>query len=161
MSTLDLEARVQQLFDLEAIKVLKHSYIRCMTLSLWDEFESLLVEDIEASYSDGKYVFDDRATLLAFLRKSHDLQESSVVAYWHVTMPEIELTSTTTARGRWAMYHWYLHKPANDQQEMFAWYEDEYVKRDGRWLIARTGYKRVMEQALDRNAIDGLRLVVG
>ena len=33
---------VQQLLDLEAIKTLKHRYIRCMTQSRWDELETLL-----------------------------------------------------------------------------------------------------------------------
>jgi len=152
---------VQQLLDLEAIKTLKHRYIRFMTQSHWDELEALLSPDIRASYSDGKYVFEDRATLMAFLRGSHDLQTTPVLGYWHVTMPEIIFDGPDRARGVWAMYHFYLHKTGLQQQEMFAYYDDRYEKVDGKWVIASTGYKRVMEQELDRRTLPGLRLTVG
>jgi hypothetical protein len=152
---------VQQLLDIEAIKTLKHRYIRFMTQSRWDELEALLTPDIRTSYSDGKYVFEDRASLLAFLRGSHDLETTPVLGFWHVTMPEITLEDPDRARGVWAMYHFYLHKTRLQQQEMFAYYSDEYRKVDGQWLIAATGYQRVMEQELDRRTLPGLQLLVG
>ena len=151
---------VQQLLDLEAIKTLKHRYIRCMTLSRWDELEALLAPGIEASYSDGKYVFSDRASLMAFLRQQ-DPRGVPQLSYWHVTMPEITLHSPDRASGIWAMYHFHLQKSEQQQLEMFAYYRDEYRKADGHWLIARTGYQRVMEQTLDRSALPALQLLVG
>jgi len=76
-------------------------------------------------------------------------------------MPEITLHAADRASGIWAMYHFHLRKNEQQQLEMFAYYADEYRKLDGRWLIARTGYQRVMEQSLDRGTVPGLQLLVG
>ncbi|MBP6381829.1 MAG: nuclear transport factor 2 family protein [Pseudomonadales bacterium] len=151
---------VQQLLDLEAIRTLKHRYIRCMTQSRWDELETLLAPDIDASYSDGKYVFCDRASLMEFLRRQ-DPAGVPQLSYWHVTMPEITFHGPDRASGIWAMYHFHLRKNEQQQLEMFAYYNDEYRKVGQRWLIARTGYQRVMEQSLDRGTLPGLQLLAG
>ena len=39
-----------------------------------------------------------------------------------------------------------------------AFYRDEYVKVNGRWLIRHTGYKRSFEEIFPRSAISGLRV---
>ena len=150
-----------RLLDLEAIKTVKHRYIRCMTQSRWDDLEALLTEDVETSYSDGKYSFANRDDLLRFLRASHDAGQTHILGYWHVTMPEIEFQSKDEATGIWAMYHFFVDKSSNQQLEMFAYYEDTYERQNGRWRIAQTGYKRVMEQSFNRREIQSLELLVG
>lgn len=156
----DSEA-LHRLLDLEAIRTLKHRYIRCMTQSRWDEMATLLTPDVKTSYSDGKYSFDNRADLMRFLRGAHDATQTHVLGYWHVTMPEIEVVSKTEATGIWAMYHFYLDKPALQQQEMFAYYEDLYRKVNGTWMIAKTGYRRVMEQTWSRRDVPSMELLAG
>ncbi|WP_116366493.1 nuclear transport factor 2 family protein [Parahaliea mediterranea] len=151
-STLD------ELLNLEAIKALKYRYIRCMTLSLWDELETLLTADAYSAYSDGKYVFEGRDALMGFLRNQHGGDEPTSLGYWQVGMPEITLLSATTARGIWGMYHYYLDKTVDQQLEMFCYYEDEYRKEDGTWRICRTGYQRVMEQSLARKGAYSLEV---
>ena len=64
-----LQKDVQRLKDIEAIKTLKHKYIRTMTLGLWDEFDPLVTNDIKSSYSDGKYSFNDKKELLDLVNK--------------------------------------------------------------------------------------------
>lgn len=154
-------AAIARLLDLEAIKTLKHRYIRYMTQSRWDELEGLMTEDVSTSYSDGKYAFGNRADLLRFLRDSHDAAQTHILGYWHVTMPEIEFSSRDEANGIWAMYHFFLDKHSQQQLEMFAYYEDSYRRTNDRWLIARTGYRRVMEQSFNRRELPGLELLVG
>ncbi len=156
----DTEA-LRRLLDLEAIRTLKHRYIRCMTQSRWDEMARLLTPDVKTAYSDGKYSFDNRADLMAFLRGAHDASRTHVLGFWHVTMPEIAFVSDTEATGIWAMYHFYLDKPAAEQQEMFAYYDDRYIKDGDVWLIAATGYRRVMEQAFSRRDLPSMQLVAG
>ncbi len=158
---MDTAATLQRLLDLEEIKTLKHRYIRYMTHSLWDELEAILAPDIEASYSDGKYTFSGRDSLLAFLRVAHDAATTQVVGFWHVMMQEMDFRGVDEAHGIWAMYHFYLDKNELQQLEMFAYYDDVYRRIDGRWLLARTGYRRVMEQTLDRRSVAGLQLQVG
>lgn len=156
----DTEA-LRRLLDLEAIRTLKHRYIRCMTQSRWDEMATLLTPDVKTAYSDGKYSFDNRADLMTFLRGAHDASRTHVLGYWHVTMPEISFVSDNEATGIWAMYHFYLDKPAAEQQEMFAYYEDRYLRRGDDWLISATGYRRVMEQAFSRRDLPSMQLVAG
>jgi len=155
------ENAIAQLLDLEAIRKLKHRYIRCMTQSRWDELAQLMTEDVQTSYSDGKYSFSNRTELLRFLKGSHDANETQVLGFWHVTMPEIEFTGPDEATGIWAMYHFYLDKSSSQQLEMFAYYDDTYRREHGEWRIARTGYRRVMEQSLDRRDVPSLQLLVG
>ena len=39
-----------------------------------------------------------------------------------------------------------------------SFYDDEYVKRDSRWLIKRTSYRRVYEELQPRGNVEGLSL---
>jgi len=162
MSELDqLQKDIQWLKDLEEIKTLKARYIRTMILSQWDEMEQLLTEDIEASYSDGVYAFSGRKDLMQFLKDMHDSMGADNLSYWLVGLPEIKLTSATTATGTWAMHSYNLNKPMNLTQEQFAYYYDEYIKVDGAWKICMTSYKRVLEEMHDRNGLTGYQLTVG
>jgi hypothetical protein len=39
-----------------------------------------------------------------------------------------------------------------------AFYTDEYVRADGAWFIAHTGYRRTYEELMPRASIKGLKL---
>ena len=150
MTDIDALARkVQKLEDLEEIKRLKYRYFRCMTDGDHEALRDTLTEDVVTSYSDGKYVFDDREKLLRFLIDSHD-PKAQVIAYWMAGMPEITLESDTSARAIWAMYHYFFNKAQGFVDEMFVYYDDAYRKEDGVWRISKTGYTRVINQILDR-----------
>jgi hypothetical protein len=67
--------------------------------------------------------------------------------------PEIELTGSKTARGRWYLEDYVVnegsgHPVMQDRVELrgAAFYEDEYVRVDGEWKIRRTGYERTFEE---------------
>ena len=154
------EAKLQRLLDLEEIQRLKYRYIRCMTLAQWDELESILAEDVTTSYSDGKYSFEGREKLMGFLRSSHGAQ-SPLRGVWQVGHPEIEFTSETTASGVWLMHHYNIDKRRATGEQQYAYYRDTYVKRGGRWLIAATGYQRVIEEHWSRGDLPSLRIEVG
>ena len=59
--------------------------------------------------------------------------------------PEIDLTGPTTAAGVWALEDRVVDTQWNLIIQGAAFYDDDYVKVDGTWLIARTAYKRVYE----------------
>ena len=151
MSDGDLAARLARLEALEEIKALKYRYFRAMTLGDYDLLKETLTEDVVTSYSDGEYVFEDREKLLTFLIESHHAGQQ--VAYWMCAMPEITIANDREATGTWAFYHYFYHRGHEFVDEMFAYYDDEYRFEEGAWRIARTGYKRVLNQELDRRDI--------
>jgi len=148
-----LARRIARLEDLEQIRSLKHRYFRAMTFHDHDLLKETLTADVVTSYSDGLYVFDDREKLLRFLIDSHD-PEAKIIAYWMAGMPEITLESEseseTEATAIWAMYHFFYNQRAELVDEMFVYYDDAYRKEDGVWRISKTGYRRVVNQILDR-----------
>ncbi|MBW2426060.1 MAG: nuclear transport factor 2 family protein, partial [Deltaproteobacteria bacterium] len=87
--------------------------------------------------------------LLRFLIDSHD-PDARVVAYWMAGMPEIEFESDVEATGIWAMYHYYYDQKSEKVDEMFVYYDDRYRKEEGVWRMSETGYRRVINQILDR-----------
>jgi hypothetical protein len=147
-----LQEQVRRLVDIEAIKTLKYRYFRFMTHRDYDALERLLTDDVETSYSDGKYSFDDRAKLIQFLRDSMTESEGNIV-YWMAGMPEIEITSETTATGIWAFFHYHFMSKTEKVNELLAYYSDEYRKVDGEWRIHRTGYSPVIDRFIPRDAV--------
>ena len=141
---------MQRLQDLEDIKTLKHRYFRAMTHGDHETLKDTLTADVVTSYSDGHYVFNDREKLLKFLIDSHD-PNAKIIAWWMAGMPEISFQSDTEATGIWAMYHYFFNQGKGFVDEMFVYYDDAYRKEDGVWRFWKTGYKRVINQILDRS----------
>ena len=51
----------------------------------------------------------------------------------------------------WALEDWVIDTQWNLDIRGAAFYTDDYVKRDGKWLILRTAYKRVFEEIVPRS----------
>ena len=72
--------------------------------------------------------------------------------------PEIDLTGETSARGTWALQDVVIETRFEITIRGAAFYEDEYVKRDGAWRILHTGYKRTYEEIESRKDSPSLKL---
>jgi len=158
-SLAELEARIQSLEDIEAIKRLKYKYLRCLDTKQWNEMGTTFAPDATTDYSDGELKFAGRDAIIRFLKESAMAGPSGLIGVHQVHHPEIELTSPTTARGKWALYNYLLHKTAQTGLRICAYYHDEYVKVGGQWLIKSTGYKRIFEESWDRKDTPSLKLV--
>ena len=135
---------VDDLIDIECIKRLKHKYMRCLDQKRWDEIAECFTDDAVASYSAGKYAFDGRQAIIAFFRQAMD--RKSFLSSHRVHQPEIVLTGAGTATGVWAMEDYVIDTERNLTIHGAAFYTDAYVRVNGTWLIARTGYERTFEE---------------
>ncbi|MCH2173387.1 nuclear transport factor 2 family protein [Myxococcota bacterium] len=125
------------LLEIEQIKQLKARYFRLMDQKRWDEFAQLFTEDCEQSWQPApgesanggrgrQGVTDFIRDSLAGMRSTH-----------HGHMPEIEITSPTTATAVWALFD----HCTQDGAGVFhgaGYYRDEYQKIDGQWRIRST-----------------------
>lgn len=130
--------------DIEAIKRLKYAYFRLLDLKQFDELGQLLAEDCTASYDDGNLSFDGRDAIVTFLADA--LGGAGLVTQHHGHHPEITVTGPDSATGVWYLVDRVIVPAADLEIGGTAFYDDRYVRRDGRWLIAHTGYRRVFEE---------------
>jgi hypothetical protein len=137
---------VDELLEIEAIKRLKYKYVRCLDQKRWDEIVECFTEDAAAAYSGGKYSFEGRDAIVGFLVES--MGAADFLSAHRVTQPEIDLLDATHATGTWALVDEVLVKQHGVRVRGAAFYTDEYVKVDGQWRIARTGYERTYEEFL-------------
>jgi len=118
-----------QLTDIEEIKRLKARYFRLMDLKRWDEWGQLFAEDFTGIYHGPhpEIRYQGRAD---FVSRTSDALVNAITVH-HGHMPEIELTSPTTATGIWAMYD-YVELPEFTLHG-YGHYQEEYIKQGGAW----------------------------
>ena len=87
--------------DVEAIKQLKARYFRTMDTKDWAGMRQVFADDVVMDTTDsGGGVVTGADAFLQFLQQT--LADAITVHHGH--MPEIELTSATTATGIWALH---------------------------------------------------------
>jgi uncharacterized protein (TIGR02246 family) len=125
--------------DLEAIRQLKARYFRTMDTKRWDEMRQVFTDDVVVdTTASGGRVITGADELMAFLRET--LGDVTTVHHGH--MPEIELTSPTTASGVWALQD-LLVWPNGMRLDGYGHYHETYVKVDGSWRIASSTLTRL------------------
>lgn len=119
--------------DIEQIKQLKARYFRLIDTKQWQAWGELFSEDVHVVYQGPhpEIRCEGRAELVA--RVSAALAQAVTVHHGH--MPEIELTSPTTATGIWAMFDIVRSPRLNFRG--YGHYEEEYVKQAGTWRIKK------------------------
>ena len=118
--------------DIEAIKQLKARYFRMMDTKDWDGMREVFADDVLIDTTDsGGRVVAGADEFMAGLREILE----DVLTVHHGHMPEIELTSATTATGVWSMEDM-LRWPNGSELHGFGHYHETYEKVDGEWRIA-------------------------
>ncbi len=135
---------LQQLSDLEEIKVLKHRYFRAIDTADMAMLATLFTEDLACTYNGGTYKvsLSGREAMLEFLANSFH----SGAASMHVgAMPEIALTGDNSATGIWSLQDVFIDLEKDEHTFGTAIYTDTYRREGGVWKIASTYYDRVIE----------------
>lgn len=147
----------EDLVEIREIEQLKYRYLRCVDLKLWSELETVLTEDARASYGGGAYAFEGRTQILDFLVAT--MSSSDVLTSHKCHHPEITLAPDgLRATGIWALDDVVVQQQHDVTIRGAAYYDDAYVKVDGRWLISVTGYRRVYEELFPRASVAGLKV---
>jgi hypothetical protein len=140
---------LERLVAIEEIKQLKARYFRFMDTKDWAGLETVFAPNAEFDMRSEAHdrsraaeaVVTGAPGIAAFMRNAvHDL-----VTVHHGHMPEIEITSPTTARGIWAMED-LLRWPkgaATSTLHGFGHYHETYERVDGRWLIRSSRLTRL------------------
>jgi SnoaL-like domain len=131
-----LEARVQELFEREAIRELKARYFRFADEHDWDAWRQVFTDDLHVEMMDGAPI-DGADTFVEFIRGTNDSRRTR----HHGHNPELTIDGPTEAHGRWALSD-YLEWPADPETgerrtiHGYGGYEETYRKVDGAWKIA-------------------------
>jgi hypothetical protein len=137
-----------RLAEIEAIKRLKARYFRLLDTKQWDEWRLQFCDD--CVYEGTSVPLKDADDFVAQLSAQH--ARTRTVHHGH--MPEIELTSATTARGIWAMTDYVTWPPDAPLKSwakvegMYGFvgsghYQEEYRKVEDGWRIARLRLTRL------------------
>ena len=135
---------LQQLTDIEEIKLLKHRYFRGMDTANWDLLGTLFANEVTVDFRGGGYRvnFTGRDNFLTFLKNSF---HSDAVAMHYGSMPEITLTGDDEAEGYWYLYDIFIQADTRSQTTGTALYKDRYRRINGEWKIVATEYDRLIE----------------
>jgi NADPH:quinone reductase-like Zn-dependent oxidoreductase len=128
---------VEKLLAIEEIKQLRARFARCMDTKQWQEMQDTITDDCEFDCRDGTVVTEmwiGAEDVVANIRRSLD----AAVSVHHAHMPEIEITSPTTAKGLWAMQDYLRFFAGGGTVDLVGagHYHETYEKQqDGRWRL--------------------------
>lgn len=120
--------------DLEEIRQLKARYFRLMDEKDWDALADVFTEDVEMDMTgEGSGVISGREAYMPFIRDVLD----GVTTVHHGHMPEITITSPTTATGIWAMEDklWWPEGSPISHLHGYGHYHETYERTADGWRI--------------------------
>lgn len=135
--------------DIEEIKKLKARYFRTMDTKDWDGLAAVFTDDVVIDMtSEGAGITRSVEEYMPFLRSAI----GDTVTVHHGHMPEIELTSPSTAEGVWALEDqlWWPEGSPIRYMHGYGHYHEAYEKTPAGWRIktmALTRLHRTVESA--------------
>jgi uncharacterized protein (TIGR02246 family) len=125
--------------DVEAIKQLKARYFRTMDTKDWAGMRAVFTDDVVMdTTASGGGIVTGADEFVSFLQATLD----GAVSAHHGHMPEIEVTSPTTARGIWALQDVIIW-PDGTRLHGYGHYHETYAKDDAEWRIASSTLTRL------------------
>jgi hypothetical protein len=120
--------------DIEAIKRVKARYFRLMDTKDWDGLATVFADDVHIDMTgEGGGVTESVDEYMPFIRQVI----GDVITVHQGHMPEITLTSPTTATGIWALEDrlWWPEGSPISSMHAFGHYHETYERLDGEWYI--------------------------
>jgi SnoaL-like domain len=147
------------LVAIEEIRQVKHRYLRCVDLKLWDDLAEVFTEDATADYGTpamGQPLrLAGRDGIVGFLRSNLG---PDIITVHFASQPEIAVDGDTAA-GTWAFEDTVIATEYRVVITGAAFYEDRYARgADGKWRIAHTGYTRTYEATMSLDDLPSFRI---
>ena len=139
---IDLEA-------IELIKQLKARYFRFLDTGNFEGLQTVFTAAAKAYFKGGDYEFELNGweELNQFYRGSFTSEKFGM---HHGHHPEITVDGDT-ASGIWYLQDIFINLEEKITLMGSALYNDNYVKENGEWKIAYTGYERLYEEIQKRS----------
>lgn len=145
---------VAELIEIESLKRLKARYFRFMDTKDWAGWRTVFTEDatmrvdgaVSTRGGDGEPVRSAQGVEAILAWVVPRIEPCTTVHHGH--MPEIELTSPTTARGVWAMED--IVEYPDQSFRGHGHYHETYRKEGGAWRIATLHLTRLRMERIDR-----------
>ncbi|MCR5976577.1 nuclear transport factor 2 family protein [Gordonia jinghuaiqii] len=139
MPTTDPDTRLDDLARIESIKQLKYRYWRACDGKNPSQFRSCFVASGARLDYGPLGTFDDAEPMAKIFEQValHRVDGNyAILDMHHGFHPDITLTSTTTAIGRWTLKFRQVNLIDRTETLMAGEYDDEYVVEDVEWKIA-------------------------
>ncbi len=134
-----LEQRLAALEDIRAIEVLKWRYLRACDRKQPEQVRECFIPGAVVDF-EGFPLFNDRDSFVAVYREFGC--QPHIVDMHHGQNPVVELTGADTARGYFDLFFYQIDTREGRHSQMAIAYDDDFIRRDGRWLIAKTVARR-------------------
>ncbi|MFT4614994.1 MAG: hypothetical protein ACI9NT_002146 [Bacteroidia bacterium] len=134
-----LEQRIDRLEAIEAIKQLKYRYFHvCDTKQPDCVRECFAPGEIDLRY--GRIGdFTDREELVAIF--SELACQPHIVEMHHGQNPQITVQGADNATATWGLYYYLIDTRQSTVTQLGGFYDDAYVRLEGRWYISRSCYE--------------------
>jgi len=135
---------IERMTAIEDIRRLKARYFRCLDTKDWDGFRDVFAADAEMDMrpeAGERGLVHGNQAIADFVRGV----VGDVETVHHGHMPEIDLTSATTATGVWAMEDLLRWPAGGPYGSMHGWghYHETYTKEGGSWRIQTLALTRL------------------
>ena len=146
---MSIEERLAALEQIEAIKGLKHRYLRACDAKDPDAFRACFISrgaDIDYGPLGGFSGPDPADQLAAVFRRIalHTVDGTPAVLDMHHGLhPEITVLDAARASGRWTLKFRQLNMIERTEKLLTGEYDDDYVIEDGVWKMARCHFRQL------------------
>lgn len=138
--TADLEQRLAAQEDIRAIECLKWRYLRACDRQLPEAVRDCFIPEAVIDF-EGFPLFENRDSFIDVYRE-HGCQPH-IVDMHHGQNPIVELTGKDSAQGYFDLFFYQIDTQAQTHTQLAIAYDDQFVRRQGRWWIAKSVARRI------------------
>jgi hypothetical protein len=135
-----VERRLAALEDIRAIESLKWRYLRACDRKQPDAVRACFADDAVIDY-EGFPLFTDPEAFVAIFRDWGC--RPNIIDMHHGQNPLVELIGPDSAQGWFDLYFFQIDTKARRHTQMAVSYDDKFVRKNGKWLIAHTVARRM------------------